>query len=292
MLKLKLNKRKSIMSTLCITGLLCISLSVTALASINNGSSGSTDESSYSALTESIGNKVNENTYQTKDGGYVAGKTMYDSKTGKVNDSFDNLTTSSKQQMLKDMNDAADSKIQQDAENSVGNKTAVSENTKNNWLQQLQNCPGVGGQLMTNLFGKTKPDYVKAAKIYAPFQGPISTALGVLAIVVSAGVCLTMGVDLCYMGIPMFRNFLNSGGESEATDRKSKVKFVSFEAVNAVNTAESDNKDGTFKCAMWIYFKHRAVALFCLGLCLLYLISGEIFSLIGVILDLLHGFTN
>lgn len=291
MFESKLSMKRNIVSTFVATVLLCATLSVNAFATINNGSSGSTDETSYGALTNSIGDKVNENTYQTKDGGYVAGKSMYDPKTGKVNEGFDNLTTDSKQKMIQDMNEAADNKIAQDSENSVGNKTAVSEDTKNSWLQQLQSCPGVGGQLMTNLFGKTKPDFVKAAEIYAPFQGPISTALGVLAIVVSAGVCLTMGFDLCYMGIPVFRNLLNSGGESE-TGGKSKAKLVSFEAVNAVNTAESDNKDGTFKCAMWIYFKHRAMALFFLGVCLLYLISGEIFSLIGVLLDLIHGFTS
>ena len=105
-----------------------------------------------------------------------------------------------------------------------------------------------------------------------------------------------MVLDLSYMCIPAFRMMLSGDGATgNGTGNGSKPKIISYEAVSAVQLAEtgsgtSGQQGGTNKLAVGIYFKKRVVMLIVLGICLLYLIQGQIFALVSMILDLVSGF--
>ena len=59
----------------------------------------------------------------------------------------------------------------------------------------------------------------------------------------------------------------------------------------AVKVAEeSDSSDGNKKQALGIYLKRRIFMLILLGICLLYLVQGQIYTFVGWILDLVSGF--
>ena len=80
-----------------------------------------------------------------------------------------------------------------------------------------------------------------------------------------------------------------AGEESERKGVKSCI--FSHDATYAVEQAENNDKgDGSPKQALGIYFKRRVIMLIMLGICLLHLISGRIFSIVGSILDLVSGF--
>jgi hypothetical protein len=98
---------------------------------------------------------------------------------------------------------------------------------------------------------------------------------------------------LGYIGIPWFRLLLD--GENTTNGGQGKPKFISYEALSAVQMVENGTggngqQSSGFKVAAGIYLKRRIIMLVILGVCLLYLVQGQIFVLVGFILDLLSGF--
>ena len=67
--------------------------------------------------------------------------------------------------------------------------------------------------------------------------------------------------------------------------------MFSDDALYAVKVAEeSSDAGGSKKQALGVYLKRRIPMLVLLGICLLYLVSGSIYTLVGYILDLVSGF--
>ena len=69
-----------------------------------------------------------------------------------------------------------------------------------------------------------------------------------------------------------------------------KSFLVTAAALNAVKAEESAQDGGGTKQALGIYFKNRVIMLIILGICLFYLVQGQIYKLVGIILDLVSGF--
>ena len=104
------------------------------------------------------------------------------------------------------------------------------------------------------------------------------------------GIFILLGLnivcDLAYIVIPGARLFIDS-----VNDKTKKRKFVSVEAVNAV--MEQESKNGTaYVNPVGIYFKSRVKQIIALSLCLVYLVSGEIYNLIGSIMDYINMAIN
>lgn len=249
-------------------------------------------------------------TYKCKDGGYKIYKELLntivskDSK-GSVSYSSDaclnnpinennlqNLTTGAKNEFLTDYYNAGQSVI--NGERSSNYPHGVTEEVGNVWLEAIQNTEGVGSQLVTTLMSQTKPDFVTANRIYAPFSGTVGTILGVIAILIMAFLAITMVLDLAYIAIPAFQVFIGGeGGNGQGGDRKKSI--ISNEAIEAVQMAAGGQGGGgqsgnSNKLAVSIYFKKRVLMLIVLCICLLYLVSGNIFALVGALIDLLSGF--
>lgn len=239
-------------------------------------------------------NSVKDKTYQKEGGGVYKYTECIDQNTGLVNSKFTELTEKGKRQLLDDMMGVADKQIEEDGDSQGANQ--VTNETKTNWLNELQSCNGVGTQLMTSLLQNTKPDYATANRIYEPFSGIVGTVLGLGSILIMAFLGITMVLDLTYMCIPAFRMMLSGDGATgDGKGNGSKPKIISYEAVSAVQLAEggsgtSGQQGGTNKLAVGIYFKKRVIMLIVLGVCLLYLIQGQIFALVSMILDLVSGF--
>ena len=235
---------------------------------------------------------VSEKTYKLDGGGTVGYKELIDKdsdNTGYINEAqFNRLRGSEKSKFLGDMNNVATA--------TIDNSDIVTEDTRTTWLNNVQNCEGIGSQLMTALLQNTKPDYASANKIYKPFSGVVSTCLGLGAILIMAALGIVMVLDLSYIGIPLFRGFCDGEGSGNGQGGGgAKSKLVSYEAHSAVQEAEGGQGGGgqgggSKKTAVGIYFKKRVIMLIVLGVCLLYLIQGQIFTLVSWILDLMSGF--
>ena len=91
---------------------------------------------------------------------------------------------------------------------------------------------------------------------------------------------ITVTVDLAYIVVPIIQNALSKDNAS------AKPKFVSLEAWNAVKKAEEGN---TFREPLGIYCKLKVKQFMALGICLLYLISGKIYTLIAWFMDMFSG---
>lgn len=136
-----------------------------------------------------------------------------------------------------------------------------------------------GTTLMTILFGNTKPNWVSAYKIIAPFNGPVGTILGAGTMFMALALIVVILCDVFYMTIPWFR---------VKGDSKDDIRWVSFEAKQAVEKVEGGG-DGKKSQVLWEYLKHKVVMLFLFGLCILYLLCGNIFQFLGYLLDLASG---
>lgn len=223
-----------------------------------------------------------EKTYPKEGGGSYKYSELVEK--GYVNGNFTELTSKGKENLLTDMNTYAESAVKENSN--------ITNQTKTTWLTNLQQCNGVGTQLMNTILQNTKPDYATANRIYEPFSGIVGTCLALGAILIMAFLGITMVLDLSYIGIPAFRMMV--GGDDKG-GKDGKPKFISWEAVSAVTQAEGGNggsgQDGSGnKVAVGIYFKKRVIMLIVLGVCLLYLISGQIYTLVSWILDLVSGF--
>lgn len=233
-------------------------------------------------------------TYKCKDGGYkVYGDLAVHDIQKPINESnLETLTVGAKKDFLTDYYNAG-----QKYYNYVKDQTtnSITEETMTAWLDAVQNTAGVGSQLMTTLMSQTKPDYVTANRLYKPFSGVVGTILGVCAILLMAFLAITMVLDLAYIAIPTFQLFVDGDGNGGNGQGGGKKSFISSEAMEAVRMAEGGQGGGgqngsSNKLAVSIYFKKRVLMLVVLGICLLYLVSGNIFALVGWFIDLLSGF--
>lgn len=233
--------------------------------------------------------------YKCSDGSYLIYNELV--STGKSEDLINDvklkkLTTGAKNDFLKDYYNAAQKYTTYCEEEGDG---SVTTETMTNWMELLQNESGVGSQLMTTLMSQTQPDFVTANRIYAPFSGTVGTILGIVSILIMAFLAITMVLDLAYIAIPTFQLFVDGDGQNGGQGGGKKKSFISHEAIEAVQQAEGGQggggqNGGSNKLAVSIYFKKRVLMLVVLGICLLYLISGNIFSLVGWLIDLLSGF--
>lgn len=246
-----------------------------------------TTEQAESNLTTGIYNKMAEDKYTLEGGGNVSGKELFNKKSNgssgtsyDVNeDQFKDLTKKEQQRFT--------TKLVEEANAQVGNN-GVTSSTVTGLLQKLQSKPGMGSKLLTEILKNTKPDYVRANNIYQPFSGIVGTALGLGAILILAILGIVIVSDIAFITLPPYRGLM---GESDG-DKKGAAKFlVSHEATSAVREAEgSDSGQGSYKYAIGIYLRRRAIALIILGICLLYLVQGQIYVFVGFIMDLVQGF--
>lgn len=229
------------------------------------------------------GGKYENKTYEMSGGGYLAGSSLFKDKDIDE-DAFNKLTGDAQSEFVEDfatacneINDSTDSQY-----------AGVTDETVDNWWKQLQKKKGMGSKFLSQVLADTKPDFVTAKKWYQPFSGPIGTLLAFGSIIALALLGLVMVADILYITIPPLRFFVDDKGE----DGKVAIsKLFSHAAISAVKQAE-ESSDGKHKQALGIYFKSRVVELIILGICLLYLVQGEIYTLVGWILDLLSGFTS
>lgn len=275
---MKLNKY--LLSAAVVTGFAFGGLQATTTHAI-------TTEQAESNLTTGIYNKMAEDKYTLEGGGNISGKELFNKKSNgssgtsyDVNeDQFKDLTKKEQQRFT--------TKLVEEANAQVGNN-GVTSSTVTGLLQKLQTKPGMGSKLLTEILKNTKPDYVRANNIYQPFSGIVGTFLGLGAILILAILGIVIVSDIAFITLPPYRGLM---GESNG-DKKGMAKFlVSHEATSAVREAEgSDSGQGSYKYAIGIYLRRRAIAVIILGICLLYLVQGQIYVFVGFIMDLVQGF--
>ena len=233
-------------------------------------------------------------TYKTRDGGYYTYSELFKSDAASVSsDAFestkiDQLKASQKQKFIENVITLANA-VAYDCDK--GKKSlGVNSDTVNILLEKVQNECGMGSEVLAAVLQDTQPDYTSASKIWKPFSGPVSTMIGVLAIAMMSLLGLTMALDIAYVVIPAFQMLLNgdSEGGQQSNTTKGLSKIVSKAARDAVKE-EGNSNNSDSKSQIGTYFKKRWKELIVVGFCLLYLIQGQIWSLISWLINLVSG---
>lgn len=265
-------------------------------------------------LSASYMQELQKKTYPIKDGGYylyseVVGSTLAGSEIVDLN-KFNQLTTGSKQKFLQDLFKCANAYAFATEKGGDKMKTitgGANSETVGILYEYLEGKDGMGSVLMASIMENTKPDFSSANKIYEPFSGVIGTILGLIAVIIMALLGVTMALDIAYITIPAVQLMLDGGegggshtgmqpGQPGAGGGKGKglSGLVSQAARNAVQAAAGQGNQGQGgegnKMALGVYFKYRWLELVVLGICLLYLVSGNIYSFVAWVLDLVSGF--
>lgn len=302
MMKVK-DIKKKILSTVVVFTMACtVLLGSTSIVSADasyNGAVGSTYTSDYGESKYTVDKKwvrqggTNATLTKQDVNGTMGAAELVDRDTGFINENnFRKLTDNSQRQVIKDLNASAEKVLE--TEDNKGTLQFTDEDYQN-WVEQLQQQDGVGSRLISTLMANTKPDFASANRIYQPFSGTVGTILGLVAVLLMAALAIVMVLDLAYIAIPFVRNLLDGGSSDNGNGGGGiKSKFVSWEAYNAVQQVEAGggnggNSGGDNKTAVGIYFKKRIIMLLILGLCLLYLVQGEIFTMVGWFMDLVSG---
>lgn len=238
------------------------------------------DEQARRDLTNYVYSEMSENKYEVNGGGYKSGSDLFDGNDTDgydlVEDEFNTLTSSAQAEVVSDIAENSN-KAEKEEEN-------VTQSTVQGWWKELQSKNGVGSKFMNEILKNTKPDFVTANAIYQPFSGLVGTLLGLGAVLIMAFLGLVIVCDICYICLPPVRNFVE---DSDGGHKLAKSKVFSHAALYAVEEAENSDSG---KQALGIYLRKSIGKLILLGICLMYLIQGQLYVLVGWILDLLRGF--
>lgn len=304
---LKLRKNFLVVLMLCLTLFTSIPIRVNAtqvnstVSAFNNLHEaimkGETTCSANSPYASSMLQSKASNSYKKQDGGYMLYAELVSNDPNLIINEvgFQSLTASSKQKFLKDVFTVCQAAAwETDNNTDIGKTTGVTSETVTNVYNIIQQRQGAGSQMLATILQDTAPDYVTANKIYKPFSGLIGTALGLISILIMSLLGLTMALDIAYIVIPAVQLILDGDKDGGGQGGSSGMsKLVSQAARSAVNAAEGGGNGQTGsgnKMALGVYFKYRWKELIVLGICLLYLVQGQIYSFVAWVLDLVSGF--
>lgn len=238
-----------------------------------------------------------EQTYKTS-GGYLLWGDLISNEgfNQLINaDKFALLTAGAKQDFLKDLMRLCNLALD-NSERDMDDGSGISTETINSVTRILQDKAGMGSQLIATLLAETKPDYATATKWYKPFSGPVGTAIAIIVILMMAALGVTIALDIAFITIPAFQLALDGGedGGGQGGGAKGVAKIISPEARQAVKAVEeggggSGQSGSNNKTACGVYLKKRWKGLTLLGICLLYLAQGQIFSFVAWFIDLFSG---
>lgn len=277
-------KKKAFAFTMVLAMLITMFMSSIALFA----SSATPDAQAHRDLTIYVQSQMSNKEYAVDGGGTIEGADLFDgSPTDGYDlneDEFQTLTSAAQAEVVSD--------IAENSNAAIDETDTVSESTVQNWWKELQSKDGVGSKFLNEILKNTKPDFVTANAIYEPFSGLVGTVLGVIAVLLMAFLGIVMVCDISYIALPPVRNLVADDDGDKSGHKIAKSKIFSHDAIYAVQCAENntDGGSGGGKQALGIYLKRRIVMLIILGICLMYLVQGQIYTFVGWLLNLLNGF--
>ena len=135
--------------------------------------------------------------------------------------------------------------------------------------------------LVRQLDDDVDADFADAYMTFKPFTGVIGWVLGCLCLSIFIFLALTISIDIAYIVLPIVQIWLFN-------EEKQKAKFVSIEAQKAVEMA-AKSEGSNYSNPMSFYFKHKTKQFIAIAICILYLVSGKIYTLIATIMDSFMG---
>lgn len=187
---------------------------------------------------------------------------------------YQKLTTKSKQKVMQSLlNDISNSSMSTTDKNKLYNFISKNDESTANLVRQLNE--------------DVNADFYKAYSIFKPFSGVLGTILGLLSLGIVSLLALTLLFDLSYITIPTIQDFLTERGENR---KDKKPPLISVEAWQSVRESENSVGKGSYTSPINVWMRYKTKQMIVLSICLLYLVSGKIFYLIGGMIDMFQGF--
>lgn len=182
----------------------------------------------------------------------------------------------------KTLSSADKQKVMEIALTAIDN-SQISKMNKTKLYNKIAELDESVSSLVRQLSDDVKADFASGYNMFKPFSGVIGTVLGVLCLAIFIMLGISIIIDIAYITLPFIQIAL-----TDRIEKKSKVSIVSSEAIKAVEAAH--NSAGTeYINPMGYYLKHKVKQFIALGICLLYLVSGQIYYLMAEIIDLFQG---
>lgn len=154
-------------------------------------------------------------------------------------------------------------------------ESGIGSQMKNKVYNFIANQDTTTSAAMKFLRSDTSADFAKASAWFKPFGSTIGVVLGLLSLLIFMFIGLSTLIDIAYMSLPAFRLLVEGGKDG-------KPRLISVEAYTAVKESETGTN---YKGYMSIYFNRRIPSILIMSICLGYLISGKIYSIIVYIID-------
>lgn len=246
------------------------------------------DSQARETLIITVTTKLGSNEYEMEGGGFMNGSQLVDDDGNINKQNYEKLNSKGRDKLTSDIMTYSQEKVDKDESEGTTGSGTVTQETYSNWLKDLQQTKGFGSKVLNETLKQTGPDFVTANQMFAPFSGLIGTVMGFGAIVIMALLGIVIVMDIAYITIPPVRLVV---GDSDSKGGQAASKLISYAAISAVQEEEGGGGgDGGSKSALGQYFKKRVISMVVLGICLVYLIQGQIWVAIGWLLDAVGGF--
>ena len=137
--------------------------------------------------------------------------------------------------------------------------------------------------LVRQLSDDVNADFASAYSTFKPFSGWVGWILGLFTLVIFMLLAVTIVIDIAYITVPGFQILLSS------STKEQKPKFVSREADYAVKEADTKTTGNSYTSPLSVYFQAKSKQLVVLAICILYLVSGQIYTLVAWFIDSFSG---
>ena len=131
-------------------------------------------------------------------------------------------------------------------------------------------------QAIRYLQSDASADLAEARNWLRPFSGLMGTIMGVVALMTFIFLTASVIFDLAYLSLPMVQGILEHGEENK------RPFGVSREAYRSLRDVEKNPK---FKGILSVYFSRRLPVFIGIGICLGYIVSGNIYDFIVFFVD-------
>lgn len=200
--------------------------------------------------------------------------------TYKENSGVRNVTLTINMRQYKKLNNQLQQDTMQVTLDGIYNSD-ISRTLKNKIYNEISALDATTAALVRQLSNDVTADFAGAYSWFKPFSGVIGWFLGVAALAMFAVLGVTMVIDIAFITLPIVQLALTKEKENKAT-------FVSHEAFHAVK--EQQSKAGTeYVSPMAVYLRSKTGQFIALFICLLYLVSGELYGLLASLIDYFRG---
>lgn len=147
----------------------------------------------------------------------------------------------------------------------------INSKGKNKIYNFLTSQDSGSAKILRNLKDDVSADIAGGREWWQPFNGPVTTILGIIALAIFIGTGISFVMDIAYMTLPMFRTMIDNN-----TDGK-LPKLISSQAYFVTKDQDMMGR-GEYMAS---YFKKRVWVVLLLFIALGYLNSGFIFDMIS-----------